>query len=219
MRRVQQRHVALLLEVRGAARGAPGPAAPVPAAGSLWACYKCSADNPPQTKFCFKCGAQLVQTCPECNKETSLIATKMCGSCGYNYDVATKRGQLRGQIDRLERQLTNTRTEKVQETNSAGCAIGCGSFILIGMAAVAGFYLVVRLLESMGTPVQTINMMASVGAATAAAVMTLVILVFEQRRRGRHRRKAETLAQEINQLEQQLSQVNQAMATTHLVRR
>jgi len=81
----------------------PSPPPPRPLAGppaqvaasrpGLWACPKkgCGAENPPNTKFCFKCGTQLVQECPECKKMSSLISTSFCGECGYRYSIASER--------------------------------------------------------------------------------------------------------------------------------
>jgi hypothetical protein len=81
------------------------PSAIVAGVPGLWACAKCGTDNPSQTKFCFKCGNQLVRACPECRKETSLIATGMCGECGYSYDRALQRQELRQQIATLQQEF------------------------------------------------------------------------------------------------------------------
>lgn len=78
------------------------PVMPVAAIGTaqqpgLWVCPKkgCGADNPAHTKYCLKCGAQLVQDCPNCGKTASLIATQRCGECGFSYEAATQRQNLR----------------------------------------------------------------------------------------------------------------------------
>jgi ribosomal protein L40E len=77
----------------------------------LWACAKCGTDNPPQTKFCFKCAAQLVRACPECKAEASLVATGVCGKCGYHYDVASRRQEIRQQIPLFQKELVAAQQE------------------------------------------------------------------------------------------------------------
>jgi hypothetical protein len=111
------------------------PPAPMPVAG-LWHCGKCGTDNPPQTKFCFKCGNQLVRQCPECAKETSLIATGMCGECGYSYDAAMHRREVRIELGNLQASLATAQKE-IQETSGQSNVgqLGCGAIILlIGLA-------------------------------------------------------------------------------------
>lgn len=206
---------------------APAQAAATPSGTNLWACYKCHADNPPQTKFCFKCGAQLVQSCPECKRETSLIATKMCGNCGYQYDVATKRSQLRSQIAQITQQIEQVQTEKAQELNNAGCSMGCGSLIL--MAGGYGFgwlFLTAMALSVLSSqnPDQSFSsssyvLLPYLCGILGAALVGLVLYGFEARRRRKHQRKAEALGAQVGQLEQQISQVQQTLGTTELVRR
>lgn len=119
-----------------------GPAPPIQrGAPGLWACPKCQAENPPSTKFCFKCGTQLVRLCPECKGETSLIATGMCGNCGYKYDVATRREELRQQNVGLEKQASQFQPGLAEATVNAQkiggivwgwIGIVCGFFTFIG---------------------------------------------------------------------------------------
>ncbi|HEU4327337.1 MAG TPA: zinc ribbon domain-containing protein [Roseiflexaceae bacterium] len=65
---------------------------------SSWACYTCGVENPPNTSFCFKCSTQLVRMCPECRQNTSMIGSKICGNCGYPFDLAIRREVFRRQI-------------------------------------------------------------------------------------------------------------------------
>lgn len=86
----------------------------------LWTCYKCQAINPPQTKCCFECGTELMRLCPECKSETSLVATKMCGKCGYSYEQALRREELRRQVTELRQRLFSLEeeyTEVYQKAN------------------------------------------------------------------------------------------------------
>jgi membrane protease subunit (stomatin/prohibitin family) len=48
-------------------------------------CPKCGADTPEQSRFCYKCGHQLVviNRCPKCNKDLPAEAN-FCMVCGYN---------------------------------------------------------------------------------------------------------------------------------------
>lgn len=85
-------------------------------AGNLWACPKCNADNPAQTDFCLKCGAQLVRKCPECQQKSSLVATGFCGKCGYKYEAAQKRVELKMTIAVLEREVVDLNS-RVSESN------------------------------------------------------------------------------------------------------
>lgn len=104
---------------------------------SLWTCPKpgCGADNPPHTRYCFKCGAELVRQCPECDAMTSLVATQMCGTCGYNYEVASQRRALKARISvaqnevqGLQAQIAGVKAKKVE---------GCGRNLL-GLVAILG---------------------------------------------------------------------------------
>ena len=135
---------------------APAPMAPPPpapmsqttttapatmATPGLWACAKCGTDNPAQTKFCFKCGNQLVRTCPECRKETSLIATGMCGECGYSYDRAMQRQEIKQQIATLQQELGPKQTAQTEELKAAkgSSAITWGVILLVaGLACSVG---------------------------------------------------------------------------------
>jgi hypothetical protein len=92
----------------------PQTTAPSAAAVSkprLWVCPKCNCDNPVDTKYCYKCGAQLVRVCPECKKMTSLMASGFCGNCGFQYEVALQRAELAGRIDSAQQQLDTLETQ------------------------------------------------------------------------------------------------------------
>src|SRR5439155_7187922 len=72
---------------------------------SLWKCPKCGTNNPERTQYCYTCAAQLVRKCPECQNLSSLVATGICGACGYAFDVALRRRELREEIDELEPEI------------------------------------------------------------------------------------------------------------------
>lgn len=122
--------------------GSPrSPTAPHPAlattARSLWACPKCQTENPPLMPYCCYCNAQIARTCPECNKQTSLIATGICGSCGYTYDIATQRSTLRAELSDLQKNKSKLQEEhkKAFEINNAkNSSFGC-SFLLLSIIA------------------------------------------------------------------------------------
>jgi len=67
------------------------PAPPQQTSGSkLWECQKCGAINPERALFCSDCGTQLLRECPKCHKNSSLVATGFCPSCGSNYEETVK---------------------------------------------------------------------------------------------------------------------------------
>jgi YD repeat-containing protein len=115
-----------------AAVAQPNPSAPVQA--GLWACYKCGTENPTNTKFCLKCGAQLVRKCPECNCDSSLVATGMCGTCGTSYELATRRKELQKEIAKVQQEINTT-------GGSGSSTIGCGAVIIVAivLSALLGF--------------------------------------------------------------------------------
>lgn len=87
------------------------------AATAIWTCPKCTKENPPNTRFCFNCGTQLVRKCPECEQETSLVATGFCGNCGYNFDVATQRAKLKSEIAPADSQIVSA-TQELSEAQA-----------------------------------------------------------------------------------------------------
>ena len=44
-------------------------------------CLRCEHDNPPQSRFCFECGARLAPTCSSCDAELP-AGVKFCNQCG-----------------------------------------------------------------------------------------------------------------------------------------
>ncbi|MBI3097788.1 MAG: protein kinase, partial [Planctomycetes bacterium] len=68
----------------GAAKGEP--AAARPAASPEAPCSGCGKENPPQARFCEKCGAGLFEPCPKCKREIR-TGTKHCMGCGLNVSV------------------------------------------------------------------------------------------------------------------------------------
>ena len=83
----------------------------------LWACQKCGEKNPEHTQFCYNCGTQLVRECPRCKKNTSLVATGFCGSCGANFDEAKKRIELRVQLTNEWNSLAEQQRKLVNDSN------------------------------------------------------------------------------------------------------
>ncbi len=119
-----------------AAVAQPTPSAPVRAI--LWACYKCETENPTGTKFCLKCGTQLVRECPECKEDSSLVATGMCGICGTSYERATRRQELRDEIAAVEHKIKSLQEQVAAVRGRSGnLAIGCGAIIAaLGLLAL-----------------------------------------------------------------------------------
>ena len=44
-------------------------------------CLQCQHENPPQSRFCFECGARLAPTCSSCGAELP-AGVKFCNQCG-----------------------------------------------------------------------------------------------------------------------------------------
>src|SRR5213594_2630532 len=44
-------------------------------------CLRCEHENPPESRFCFACGARLAQTCSSCGAELP-AGVKFCNQCG-----------------------------------------------------------------------------------------------------------------------------------------
>ena len=56
-------------------------------------CPRCQHENPPQAKFCLKCGARLVPKCANC--ATDLLAdAKFCLECGQPVGTPTATGRF-----------------------------------------------------------------------------------------------------------------------------
>ncbi len=87
-----------------------------PASPDPFTCPKCKRNNPTTVHCCQNCGEMLVRQCPECGEMASLVVTGLCDKCGYPYDRAAQRAQLRKQIqdtapkiERLEQDLLQAR--------------------------------------------------------------------------------------------------------------
>ena len=91
---------------------AAAPSAPLTLPKRQWPCPNpsCDGDNPPTTKFCLKCGAQLLRECPECSHLSSLVATGICRECGMPYRAALRRAELRMQIAALDSEVATVST-------------------------------------------------------------------------------------------------------------
>ncbi|MBI1728575.1 MAG: zinc-ribbon domain-containing protein [Candidatus Rokubacteria bacterium] len=44
-------------------------------------CPRCQHENPPQSRFCFECGARLAPTCSSCGAELP-AGVQFCNQCG-----------------------------------------------------------------------------------------------------------------------------------------
>ena len=116
-------------------------------AEDLWGCYKCGSPNPPLSMSCFKCGAPLMRECPECHEKRSLIRTGMCGNCGYKYETARQRQNIRNQMMELNGRIgsfhqaiaheLNVPINSSSNTNTPGWFIigGSGLFVFCGLSS------------------------------------------------------------------------------------
>jgi hypothetical protein len=112
---------------------------PAPVAGSsLWTCPQCGTDNPAQTRHCFKCGTELVRVCPECKQMTSLVATGMCGHCGYRYDVAVRHDEIRTTIQNAQHEISLLSNQvalaQTAQNNSRAVWWVAGGLVLCGLS-------------------------------------------------------------------------------------
>jgi len=71
----------------------------------------CSAINLPNLKFCARCGSTIMRSCPVCNKETSLISSGICITCGVHYDFASYRIEIQKMIARVSHSINNAAKE------------------------------------------------------------------------------------------------------------
>ncbi|MDP9310393.1 MAG: zinc ribbon domain-containing protein [Chloroflexota bacterium] len=196
----------------------------------LWACYKCSAENPPQTKYCLNCGTQLVRKCPECAAEASLVASGMCGNCGYGYDIANRRAQLRQQVGDYEKELSQLKQNLYRiehgdsSTEPANVAYDrpkpLHPLSVVVPATSLGMFL---LLAGLTSPERV--------GALIAAVMILIFAALsypflkKQHEREVHQlaeevaqteRECTTISRQINHLEAQVQQHREELAATQL---
>jgi ribosomal protein L40E len=171
-------------------------APPTGLASGLWACAKCGTDNPAQTKFCFKCGNQLVRKCPACGKEASLIATGRCGECGVDYDEAMHRNDVKRQIGLLQKEIGE------KEAEHAEALAGAKDSALAGLGAVIAVVGIVFIFVTITTSfVGVLFGLLLIGVGGA--------MIFNGRNTLRQfTSQAEMVQQHINQLQSQMQQLN-----------
>src|SRR5712691_5000744 len=59
----------------------PSPTVSATAGGSGMTCPQCQQDNPPQARFCLRCGGGLAKACTRCGTELPAEA-QFCFACG-----------------------------------------------------------------------------------------------------------------------------------------
>ncbi len=172
---------------------------------TLWACPRCRSENQPNTRFCLNCGTQLVRTCPECKKETSLAATGICGSCGYLYETALRRHGLqqdfRARQSTLHTAIESARLKVKEAQSSLDHAVsrqknvygtGCGWVVAIsGLGATIGGVLV-----SLSNGGQAIGF---IGFGIALSILGILYLVSVTSNQNRWRAKVGDLSGLVEQ--------------------
>ncbi|HEU4327594.1 MAG TPA: zinc ribbon domain-containing protein [Roseiflexaceae bacterium] len=169
---------------------------------SSWACYVCGVDNPPNTSFCFKCSAQLVRMCPECRQNTSMIGSKICGNCGYPFDLAIRRDELRRKIVEQQEILKKSQL-RYEELKEIGLFEGFMMFVALvcfvvpcGMSVIGEHVIGLVLLLCLCLIVITIRLVISRG-------------------RGQRNKRSEMSAR-IHQIEQSLIQYRKLLIETSI---
>lgn len=171
-------------------------APPAMPASGLWACAKCGTDNPAQTKFCFKCGNQLVRKCPACGKEASLIATGRCGECGVDYDEAIHRNEVKAQIVQLEKELR----EKEQEHTEELAGSHDTSMAILGVImAIFGIIFVLMTMTTSGFGILFGLIVAGIGG---------MMLFNASNTRKQNKSQADMLHQNMTQIQSHIRQLN-----------
>ena len=66
------------------------------ASATILRCPRCSAGNPPQRKYCAKCGASLWENCFLCG-QTCAAGEEFCGACGANVHQAAAENLARAE--------------------------------------------------------------------------------------------------------------------------
>jgi len=69
-----------------------------------WECARCQTPNPPNTRFCEKCGNALGKDCPNCVKLIKTAAT-FCPHCGKNIEQAAQEKRVREEEAEKQKQL------------------------------------------------------------------------------------------------------------------
>lgn len=197
------------------------PRTPAAPGANPWTCYKCSADNPPKTPFCFQCGAKLVQTCPECGKNTSLVASKMCGSCGYHYDVAQKRVELRKQIEQRRAEVATFQQEYNRKTDSpyipdstAGCVL---ILFFIGIFALLVSIPIINSISYLFNTNPS-NEFVNFTLGSVFVCLILFLVFFIRKDLLRRRKNAAGILQQKEQVEQNILQTQQMLDATDIGR-
>lgn len=166
----------------------------VSASPALWTCPKCKKENPPNTRFCFNCGTQLVRACPECGQETSLVATGFCGHCGYNYDVAAERAKLKSDISAINSQISYASgqlDEAKARTSKANTWVGIGIVALV-------FGCIIAASSSQGYNGTSSAMTAGFICVLPAVLITIVAFVTGQGFSSKKKTDIENAQQTLN---------------------
>jgi GGDEF domain-containing protein len=79
-------------------------------------CPKCQTENLETRKFCYECGAKLLQICSQCGSE-NLPRDKFCGECGHNLSLPSEPSprdlSLDEKLTKIQRYLPKGLTEKI----------------------------------------------------------------------------------------------------------
>jgi hypothetical protein len=117
-----------------------------PTSLDVWICKKCEAPNRIGLKFCARCGRQIGQECPNCQKMISMREA-FCAHCGKNIgdfvreqeleDAALKKRQLDEQRKLLENQ-TQRRAKEITRQRQKD-VLRFAFFVVIGIAVLSVF--------------------------------------------------------------------------------
>ncbi len=172
---------------------------------SSWACYACGVENPPNTLFCFKCSAQLARICPECRQNTSMVGSKICGNCGYYFDVAVNREGLRRKIFEQEEilkrnQLQYDQSSKLRGDENISCCVILVVFFLICPTALVDDY----------------NIKMALLGCMAFLIVAMMASPISRSRIQKHERYKTKMSTEIHQIEQSIIQYRKLLNQTNI---
>jgi hypothetical protein len=174
------------------------PTPSVSVQSGLWACPKCKMDNPAHTQFCFNCGTQLVRECPECKQMKSLVATGFCGQCGYKYEIAQRRNQIRSILPAKQQDaaVLNNNFQIVQSRRiTPGCSRSMGLLmVLVGAAALAIYEIAPGYVTNLGLYSAYYQTLLPIGIALAVLGLFLVIISIIKVTSAKSKQKAEAAA-------------------------
>jgi ribosomal protein L40E len=194
----------------GERQPAPQPVQVQAAKENIWECYKCHADNPPHSVHCFKCGAELMRACPECNSVASMVATKMCGKCGYNYDIATQRLSLKNQITVVKQEADNLRV-KMQKVNIEPVGKGCGMQFMIALIWISAIAGVIGLIGSSNS----YDNGSSISVFFISLIAFVILLIWRnsiiKSQKNDIKSRASLLLEEMNKKTNELNNLNQSL--------